>query len=215
MQDFHLQQLAKWVGLSVWRVDGQRIRNTLDIEFTNGSHHFESPYIPRDELWIDREAADIWPTAKWPEEWESVALRLVIEREYASKGKTINAIQIEERARQKARQPFEFDALYLDELGHVDTKQTGLVTVHLVHGKAVRDWIWPDFVQGGHWLVYRFVPKGEIWIDDAILPAEWKPVIEHELHEAVLMAEGMGYDEAHAMSSRFERAFRGYKLMVN
>src|SRR6185503_13095204 len=37
-------------------VDGAWIRTHLDVDFTNGGHHFTRPYIPRFEVWVDREA---------------------------------------------------------------------------------------------------------------------------------------------------------------
>jgi hypothetical protein len=40
----------------IWIVDGSYIRGHIDEEFTNFGQHFRFPYIPEDELWLDREA---------------------------------------------------------------------------------------------------------------------------------------------------------------
>ena len=42
----------------MWIVDGAYIRGHIDEEFTNFGQHYRYPYIPADELWIDREAED-------------------------------------------------------------------------------------------------------------------------------------------------------------
>jgi hypothetical protein len=61
-----------------------------------------------------------------------------------------------------------------------------------------------DFTEGGHDYVYEFVPKNEVWIDDAIMAVERAYVLLHELHERNRMAEGWPYSKAHAESSRLE-----------
>ena len=40
----------------VWIVDGAYIRGHIDEEFTNFGQHYRFPYIPENELWLDREA---------------------------------------------------------------------------------------------------------------------------------------------------------------
>ena len=46
-----LQLLATSYGVKIWRVDGKYIRDNLDIEFTDGSEHYASPYIHQDKNW--------------------------------------------------------------------------------------------------------------------------------------------------------------------
>ena len=51
-------QKADEVGdLHVWVVDGSYIRGHVDEEFTNFGQHYRYSYIPKNELWIDREAS--------------------------------------------------------------------------------------------------------------------------------------------------------------
>jgi len=46
--------LGRGEGLSVYLVDGEYVRNELDIDFVNGGNGAVYPhYIPLDEIWID------------------------------------------------------------------------------------------------------------------------------------------------------------------
>ena len=49
-----LKSLGRCAGLSVYVVDGERVRNELDIDFTCGGNEAIYPtYVPRGEIWID------------------------------------------------------------------------------------------------------------------------------------------------------------------
>ena len=196
-----LTKLASSYGTAIWRVDGKEIRDRLDIEFTNGSEHYASPYIPHDEIWVDREAHDT-------EEWLALVPRLLDERDSGAVGKHKTAMAAEANFRRYWRQKSELDELFIERL----SVEAG-VQVMLVRGKAVRDWIWTDFVQGGQHLVYDFIPKGQIWIDNALVAEEFLPTIKHELFELRLMSQGISYVEAHAQSSQFELEFRRQRLL--
>ena len=84
------------------------------------------------------------------------------------------------------------------------------VKVWVVDGELVRDVYDIDFTEGGHGRVYKFVPAGEVWLDDDLTPAEREFVLLHELHERALMGMGWVYADAHRDSSRIERYFRRY-----
>jgi len=43
--------------IHVWIVDGDFIRKNIDEGFTNYGQHYRFLYIPKDEFWLDREAA--------------------------------------------------------------------------------------------------------------------------------------------------------------
>jgi hypothetical protein len=184
-----LELLASSYGTAIWRVDGKEIRDRLDIEFTNGSEHYASPYIPHNEIWVDREAHDT-------EEWLALVPRLLDERDSGAAGKHQSAMAAETNFRRYWRQ------------------ESG-IQVMLVRGKAVRDWIWTDFVQGGHHLVYDFIPRGQIWIDNALVAEEFLPTVRHELYELRLMSQGMSYAEAHERSSLAEVEFRRKRRELN
>lgn len=82
--------------------------------------------------------------------------------------------------------------------------------VWLVHGKKVRkDHV--EFVEGGHDLVYDWVPKGRVLIDDALHEDEYVPVMIHELYERELMKKGVPYSKAHTRANRVESRVRRSK----
>lgn len=84
----------------------------------------------------------------------------------------------------------------------------GGVDIYLVDGAHVRNNVNPDFVDGGHDLVYDFIPKGEVWVDNVPSVQDRQANLAHELYERGLMADGMGYDEAHDEALEYERALR-------
>ena len=54
MKDYRLRKLGEVHGWIVWLVDGERIRNEVDIDFTCGGHNLVYDwYIPVGEIWID------------------------------------------------------------------------------------------------------------------------------------------------------------------
>lgn len=93
-------------------------------------------------------------------------------------------------------------------------KYSGDVKVYLVRGDLVRSLFYPDFTQGGHDKVYKFVPKGEVWIDDDLFIKERVFVIIHELFERALMAKGMTYNKAHERASKIEYYCRTKPKMI-
>lgn len=40
-------------GAKVYRVDGDHVRNDIEIDFVLGGHHYRYDCIPEDEVWID------------------------------------------------------------------------------------------------------------------------------------------------------------------
>jgi len=86
----------------------------------------------------------------------------------------------------------------------------GKIKIYMVDGSLVRNKIYIDFVMGGHDLIYPFIPRNEIWIDDNFkddIP-ETEAIILHELIERRLMEKGMKYSDAHALASVVEVKWR-------
>jgi hypothetical protein len=71
---------------------------------------------------------------------------------------------------------------------------TDKLKIWIVDGEAVRTFLFIDFTEGGHGIVYSFIPKDEVWIDDDLSVQERKYVLLHELHERKLMIGGWCYD---------------------
>lgn len=60
---------------------------------------------------------------------------------------------------------------------------------------------------------YKFIPKNEIWIDDANKKSEIKYVILHEIVESYYMRKGMSYSRAHNKANIIEEMARADKLL--
>lgn len=82
-------------------------------------------------------------------------------------------------------------------------------TVWIVDGPMIRKAIYPEFLFGGNDQRYRFIPEGEIWVDNAITADEYEYTVVHELREQHLMATwGLTYDAAHDSALAAEHALR-------
>jgi hypothetical protein len=204
----YVRLLDRVSGIDIWRVDGHRIRNHLDVEFTNGHHHFTRKYIPKREIWLDRDA----PGAG---EWTLWALRQLVERQEMARGVDYlralgKAAHMERVERRRAlglkKRPEIRDIQRAARRRHLG--MVGGREVWLVDGKAVRDLAYVDFTLGGHGYRYRFIPKREIWLDDAMGVPERPAVLHHEAVEVDHMARGMKYVPAHDLASAAERRYR-------
>jgi hypothetical protein len=191
----------------VWIVDGAYIRGHIDEEFTNFGQHYRYRYIPKNEFWIDQEAAH--------DERTFFIDHLLVEHDLMAKGISYGdaltqADRVERRERRRAGDIRKVthqgkdlpDASAVHE--HLWKKLENGVSVWVVNGRLVRSAFDIDFTAGGHDHVYEFVPMGEVWIDDAIEEKERGFVLLHELHERNRMANGWPYSKAHAESSRLE-----------
>jgi hypothetical protein len=95
-------------------------------------------------------------------------------------------------------------------LGFID----GL-SIYLVSGEKVRNEQDIDFTAGGNEGAYPgYVPKNEIWLDDALHVLDRIATIFHEIVERNLMLnKGLDYDDAHEIACEREIEFRK-KLMA-
>ncbi len=203
----YLEKVEERGNLHVWIVDGAYIRGHVDEEFTNFGQHYRFPFIPRDQLWIDREATN--------DERHFFVEHLLVEHALMAKGVPYEkAIEEADRAERRERRRAG-DVRRLTGGGkklpegkdvHVRLwkKLESGVSVWIVNGRLVRSVFDIDFTAGGHDYVYEFVPQNEVWIDDDILEQERGCVLLHELHERNRMAAGWPYSKAHAESSKIE-----------
>jgi hypothetical protein len=203
----YLEKIEELGDLQVWIVDGSYIRSHKDEEFTNFGQHYRYPYIPTNELWIDREAKH--------DEQQFFIDHLLVEHRLMAKGvpyeKALPAA--DRRERKERRRAGDVGRL----THHGETLPDGKdvherlwqklkngLSVWIVNGRLVRSVFDIDFTEGGHDCIYEFVPENELWIDDAIEESERGYILLHELHERNRMAKGWPYDKAHAESSRLE-----------
>lgn len=182
---------------NVMLIDGHMVRQFLDTDFniihqSSTAPNVFSPkfYIPDDEIWVDHRFAD------------EVEFLLQADR-------TIDDIHTESRT--------ELIAI-LKQKGFIPAgpppplvirlETRNAMTVCLVDGKIVRHHIDPEFVLGGHDLVYPYIPANEIWIEEKMDPREIPFVLTHEWEERKLMSTGATYDAAHEYALVMERMHR-------
>jgi hypothetical protein len=203
----YIQKIEERGKLEVWIVDGSYIRSHTDEEFTNFGQHYRYPYIPLNELWIDREAEH--------DERQFFIDHLLVEHRLMAGGMPYEkALAIADHAERKERRRAG-DVSLLTQHGQqlpdgrdaherLWKKLENGVSVWIVNGRLVRSVFDIDFTEGGHDYVYEFVPNNEVWIDDAIVESERGYILLHELHERNRMASGWPYSKAHIEASRLE-----------
>lgn len=164
-------------------VDGFRIKNVFgDMNFNllgrnpDWDHHW---YIPPHEIWIEKRAK---------KETHSLVASDDLERKIDRRGEDC----------WEARKRFcRLNAISLDGLTVKKRKTPGFL-IRRVRGNLVRKLLDYSFVVGGHHEIYPwYIPKNEIWLDNAVDPAEEKYILVHEATEFLLMKKGMGYYKAH------------------
>lgn len=171
-------------------VDGYKIRNAIDLDFGNIEDSLTCPYIPKNEIWFDRAFA---------KEKNSMLATFIKKRSLMKKVGYEKAKQIL-RGKMKKVDPNTVKIKLLEK--------HGALKIFLVSGRAVREHFDFNFVFGGHDLVYDYVPKNEVWLDDAMLTKERKYVLIHELYERNLMKKGKNYDNAHDYACAREKEER-------
>ncbi len=200
MKKPYLRRYGTISKFTIYIVDGMYIRDHIDEEFTNFGQHYRFRFIPPREFWIDREHGG-------GKEIHFYIDHMLTEHRLMSKGKSYGyalsrADAREHSERNKSKLMARFNNNHANNKP-VDNKiirqihqrllktYSGKVKIWIVNGELVRDMFFIDFTEGGHDLVYHFVPRNEIWIDDDVSLLERKYVLLHELHERNLMAENL------------------------
>jgi hypothetical protein len=201
-----LEKVGTYQGFDAWMVDGSYVRTFTDEEFTNFGQHHRFPYIPQNEFWLDRESS--------ADEQAFFIAHLLIEERLMARGVSY-ALALEEADRSESmerRQSGDREKM-TQSGGLVEPSNAHLelwkrlasgVSVWIVDGRLVRSAFDVDFTEGGHDLVYHFVPHNEVWIDNDLTGAERPFVLLHELHERNLMSAGWQYAGAHQEASTKE-----------
>lgn len=198
MKKPYLKKVGSFSGIEVFYVSGYWIRRNLDKQFPNFGYNENFKFIPKNEFWIDYENGK-----KEARYWIDYFLAF---RNFRGQGmrykRAVNeANKVEKRERSKQRYLASVTedgptskAYKKIHKKRILTKYTDKLHIWIVRGNHVRDLFDLDFNQGGHELVYHFIPKNEIWIDDDVYKKEIPYVLIHELHERWLMKKGWRYD---------------------
>lgn len=81
--------------------------------------------------------------------------------------------------------------------------------VYLVDGLFIRNKIEVDFCLGGTHARWKFIPDGEIWIDECLSDLDRQATIRHEAKEYHEMTKkGLTYLQAHEKANVVERKYR-------
>ena len=196
-------------GYAVYIVDGKYIRDKINEEFTNYGTNSRFSFIPKKEIWIDREYDKDNETGYYLK-------NIFADEKLLAKGMGYDhALDISDKAEKRERRKKEkilktcnkkeiFKKLHCKLLKKYSKK----LKVWVVDGRLVRDCFFIEFTEGGHGYIYKFIPKDEVWVERDLRESEWGFVILHELHERNLMRKGMGYTRAHCSASMIEHHCR-------
>jgi len=214
-KNIRLKKIGQRGKIKIWLVDGAVVRRDLDPEFTNFGQHYRFKFIPEYEFWIDKEAV--------PDERRFFIDHLLTEWRLMRKGISYSEAADIANTKERSERIKALDLRkILDNKGQPDIEKFRLrllekipngVSVWLVDGKLVRTVFDVEFTEGGHDLIYDFVPKNEVWIDNDVLEEERKFVILHETYERELMKKGMLYPLAHKKASKIEWQARQADLL--
>jgi len=199
VSDFYIKKIGKRGKIDIWLVDGFKIRRDVDGQFSNFGQHFRFSFIPQNEFWLDKESV--------PNERHFFVDHLLVEWKMMNDGVSYNeAVEVaDNKERVERMMSGDFKKIVAKD-GSIDTSKARKhllgktkegVFVWLVDGRAVRSVFDIDFAEGGHDLVYNYVPQNEIWIDDDVSAKERLYVILHELCERSWIGKGLNYSQAH------------------
>ncbi len=171
-------------------VDSYKIRQELDADFNILHLQRDNPaigdskwYIPKGEVWLDYHFKD---EEKFLVDMETTEMSNWNRDAYKAKF---------------TAQEDPGDFIIKEEIKD-DLK------VQLVDGAKVRRHIDPQFVMGGHDLVYSYVPAKTIWLENNLDPRDLPHILKHELLERQLMGQGQSYDDAHGWATAAEKESR-------
>jgi len=213
----YLKKLDTVEGFDVWMIDGRSVRENFEKNFTNFGQFYKYSFIPRNELWLDKENV--------PGEDKYYISNLLVERRLMSGGMDyIKAHEIACLAEKEQRNESELmkgvkKIREKEVLEKIRKEKISLgidnIFAWIVNGEMVRGQYFIDFTMGGHDKVYNFVPENELWVDDDVLPKERDYILLHELHERNLMARGLDYAKAHESANDVEFLCRSQPSLFN
>lgn len=198
MKKPYIKLYGTFSNFTVWIVDGDYVRSTLDEEFTNFDHHYCSHFIPKNEFWIDKEYGK--GEERYYIDHMLVEYRLMAEgKSYLEASHRAELIERRERSKSELLKKAIKKKMHRKDIIRkihktLLKKYSKTLKVWIVNGELVRDLFFVNFTEGGHDKVYSFIPENEIWIDDDVNPKERKFILLHELHERNLMLQGWSYD---------------------
>jgi len=202
------EEIDKIGDKKVYLVDGDYIRNYMDVNFTNFGHHWTFDFIPKNDLWIDRNSTH--------SERPFFIDHMIWERRLMKDYKVSYKKALEYADRKERDERGSSGGTHKNVLPKLSAdvqkkywKKVGDAKVYLVNGKKVREIYYIDFTGGGHGYVYGFIPKDEIWIEKEVHEEKEKKLdLLHEIAERDHMKGGMNYSKAHDLATKAENLER-------
>jgi len=231
-REFGKKLIDKWGKYTIYTVNDLEIRNSAEYaeEFSDygvnigkkGLSTLNFKFIPENEIWI---AKSIKPFERHYIISNALAYIRGIERGLDPGDSYDKALEKEQSVRTKDA----FNKLYIQNKKtvsvplHKDIPKkvyfkkygaikdvTETVNIFLVNGEVVRDLYKTDYVEGGHYYVYDWIPKEEIWIEKTVHSEEIPVIILHEFLERTLMKyKKFPYVKAHVAALKVEFEHRG------
>ena len=208
----YVKKLTEVGEFTIFIVDGSWIRKNAEKDFTNFAQHFRFPKtIPMYEFWIDEaqsEKEETYFRDHMLKEWELMKKGVSYDKAFAAGDKVENRLRHRGKSAKhcKPRPAHEYD------VGAKLLRKEGQINIWLVKGDVVRDRYDTDFTEGGHDLVYTYIPSpNNVWIDDMMVVKEREPTIIHETTERAAMAKGEKYHPAHQLALEAEWKWRHAK----
>lgn len=209
---FLRKQINKNKDFTTWLVDGALIRKDVNENFVECGGNGQYSFVPKKQFWIDQDLD--------PNEYHYFISRFMLEKKIMDSGKSYkeankrgDAHEKKERLKSPEYKKFVKNNTAKNKFPDkvkkkIIKKYSGNIKAWLVDGNLVRDLFLVNFCEGGHDKVFPFIPKNELWIEQAISPKERKFIILHELHERHLMLGGKSYKNAHLGATEVEDYFR-------
>lgn len=207
----YIKKLQTYRKINIWQVDGNYIRNKIDVNFNNSGHHYSFKFIPENEIWIDKDFS-----CRGDE--DLLAQQSIIERKLMKHGMEYTKATVQAGNKLKKIRKELNKIPIKDVYNHVHVKllkkySINGIKVWVINGRLVRDTFYLYYTEGGHHYVYDFVPLNEVWLDDSLNPKEYGYVLFHELIERNLMKYNkMTYNHAHDVAIRYEGSIRSNKI---
>ncbi|HUX80795.1 MAG TPA: hypothetical protein VMV38_00495 [Candidatus Paceibacterota bacterium] len=208
----YLKKLDEQDGYTAWLVNGALVRKEFDENFVEYDYHGHFRFIPEKEFWIDDEMSE--------KEYRLYIKRLLKEVSLLKEGVSVveaahQADLFEETLRQNGKRMQKILTSQNQETLRRSVKKekineySGVVSVWLVDGSLVRSVYMLGYAEGGHDVVYAWIPKNEIWLEESLKVEERAFIVLHELHERYLMlSQEMSYANAHHEATIVEDHYR-------
>lgn len=199
----------------VYSINAEEFRNqSLDSqEFGDyGFHRWYPKYIPKNEIWL----ADTLSIKERDTLMHNALYQVKeLDRGHSEHITYLHAENYEKAEREKtaghkvSNKSNSPDNPDITGMYHKSYSILPEVTAYLVDGTYVRDTYKTDFVEGGHDIVYKFIPAGEIWLEKELHSSELPYILIHEYTERYLMKhKNTPYNKAHNIARKIEFKYR-------